>query len=93
MYMQSDTHYSCVIYPEEASKETSRKHDCRAFVKYSWHGRWGIVNVVVLIDCNSCVMQNKPHCSEVDNTEDSYLLSVVKEAICNHVYTCVHACI
>ena len=42
--------------------------------------------VVVYIDCSSCEVQNKPHCSEVDDTEHSYLLSVVKEAICNHVY-------
>ena len=66
-------------YPEEASKEASRKHDCNAVVKWLIQ----LWMVVVGIDYNSCKMQNKPHCSEVDNTEHSYLLRLVKEAICN----------
>ena len=43
-------------------------------------------------------MQNKTHCSEVDNTEDSYLLNVVKEILnivaFNYVYmpTCICIC-
>ena len=64
-------------YPEEASNETSRKRDCKAAFKWI-----GPCIHVVLIDYKSRRVQNIPHCSEVDKTEDGYLFSVVKEAIC-----------
>ena len=44
--------------------------------------------LVVVIDSYSCKVQNITHCSEADNTEDSYLLSVVKEVYISMYAAC-----
>jgi len=79
----------CTTYPEEASKEASRKHGCNAVVKCN-----ELWILVVFIDYSSHRVQNITHGSEVDNTEDSYLLGVVKEAFhCVIIYTCMLLCL